>query len=97
MYERLDMSLTKNNLFPDEKLKKPSDSRRDVMVHVAVTIMDRRGQIKVIGEKENEICQFAAELDYKWVPLNAKQAKSMFEKLSRAAFDKMVAHGLIRF
>ena len=91
------MSLDNYNLFPDEKIKKVRGNKRDVMVHAAVTIMNRQKKIQVIGEKENEICQFAAELDADLLPMTEAQAKAMFEKISRACFDKMVLHGLIRY
>ena len=79
-----------------EKTKIVKGSSRDLMVHIAATIMPTKKGVLVVGEKCNEIGQFAVEVEATNVPMNEKQAKAMLEALSYKCFERMRAAGLIR-
>lgn len=79
-----------------ESIKRPSSRRRDVMVHVAVTILNRQNGVTVVGEKPNEICQYAVEIPATQFPIKMSWAKKTFEALTLHAYKKMLAFGLVR-
>jgi hypothetical protein len=71
---------------------------RDVMVHIAVTIMPDVEGNHVMGEKEREIGQFAARIPARWFKrgLTQTQARQMFQELTFKAFERMKLYGLTR-
>ncbi len=69
---------------------------RDVQIHAAVTIMPNKDNIAMIGEKENEIGQFAVQLDAKHVPVTEKQFRMAFASLCKTLEARARAAGLIR-
>lgn len=82
----------------DNVLRKPKGKARDVMIHVAVTIMGEQHGHRVMGEKDNEICQFAVRIDSQWLErgLTIDQVKKSFEALSFRALERMRVSGLTR-
>ena len=71
---------------------------RDVMVHIAVTVLNEQDGRIVAGEKEHELGQFAVRIPSKWFQrgLTGAQAKKMFEQLSARAYERMRVSGLTR-
>jgi ribosomal protein L6P/L9E len=89
--------MRQNNMLPDETIRARSlrDKKRDVMVHVAVTIMPRHKNIKVIGEDENEIGQWAADIPAPKTPMTKAQFAAMMNELAASAYLRMRSFGLI--
>lgn len=89
--------MKERNLAPDAFVSRiRGDSRRDIMVHVAVTQIDRYKGVKVLGEEDKELGQWAVEIPANHVPMTRAQAKAMFEKLTLHAYKRMMACNLIR-
>lgn len=82
----------------ENSMRKPRTKARDLMVHIAVTVMGEVDGRHVYGEKDNEIGQFAVRIPHKWVEkgLSMAQLKMVFEQLSFRAVERMRVSGLTR-
>lgn len=82
----------------ENSLRKPSTTARDVMVHIAVTVMGEVDGRHVMGEKDNEIGQFAVRIPHKWIQkgLTMEQLRVVMESLTLRAVDRMRVSGLTR-
>lgn len=79
----------------EKRLAMPG-KKRDVQVHAAITICPTMRSEIVIGEKENEIAQFAVQLDARYAPFTRNQVKLAFEGLAHHCIDKMRTAGLLK-
>jgi hypothetical protein len=71
-------------------------SSRDVQIHAAVTIVNRKNNVEVIGEKPLEIAQFAVQLDSKFAPFKRMHFEAAFKGLMEHCIEKARAAGLMR-
>lgn len=79
-----------------ETMRKGRGSRRDVMFHVAVTIMPTQDKIAILGEQENEITQLAVDIPFNKTPMTEVQFRAAMFALCEKALQKSRAAGLIR-
>lgn len=70
--------------------------KRDIQIHAAVTIMPNVNNVQLIGSKENEIAQFAVQIDARNVPLTHTELKVAFDGLYYHCLEKMRRHGLLK-
>lgn len=96
LYDKAKDELT--HLKKENTFKGPKTRARDVMVHIAVTIMNEYDGRQVAGERENEIGQFAVRIPAVWIQkgLTAAQCQKMFEELTYRAYERMRVSGLTR-
>jgi hypothetical protein len=80
----------------EHSMQRPKDSRRDVMIHAAVTITPHREGIQVVGEAENEICQFRCDFPYKAVPINEDNVRRHFSAMAEKCLIRMKVYGLLK-
>lgn len=71
---------------------------RDIMVNCAVTVVPRRNGVHDIGPsaEDFEVCQFAAEIFNKKLPLKESHARRMMEEISAKIIETMRHAGMIR-
>lgn len=69
---------------------------RDVMIHSAVTIMDKANGVKLIGEKEVEVIQLAAEWKANKTPVPEKYIRKAFSEMCEHSIQHMRRAGLVR-
>lgn len=69
---------------------------RDIQIHAAITVMPHKNSVAVIGEKDQEIAQFAVQLDAKFSPFTRAQFEKVFEGLFENCLVKARAAGLLR-
>lgn len=69
---------------------------RDVMVNTAVTIVPRCNHLEVIGEKDNEVCQFAFELPAKKLPFPERHLRLALAEQMNMILEKMRRAGMVR-
>lgn len=84
------------HLSAEDSFRKVTGKKRDVMIHIAVTIMPEVNEKRVIGEKENEICQFAVRVPAPKWPIKRSWCKTMMQELTLHAYRRMMAAGLVR-
>lgn len=70
--------------------------KQDVMLHAAVTMVPRKDGISLIGEKDQEVCQFAAELFARKLPYPESHARRAFDELKEGCIRRMREAGMIR-
>lgn len=75
---------------------KAAKSKRDVMIHTAVTIMGQTSGIEILGVKDDEICQFAGHWNGPTLPIPEHHVKHAFDEMAKACILRMRAYGLIR-
>jgi hypothetical protein len=75
---------------------KSSRGARDILVHTAVTINNSVGGIELIGVKDHEICQFAAEWQGRALPVPEHYVKEAFREMEALCIEKMRSYGLLR-
>jgi hypothetical protein len=69
---------------------------KDVMFHAAVTVVPRTNGVALIGDKDIELCQFAAEIPAKRMPLKESHARRAFDEMAEACIKRMRKAGMIR-
>lgn len=79
-----------------EIIRNPKGSKRDVQIHVAVTIMPAQAGVQILGEKENEITQLAVEVQFRYVPMTEDQFRRAFFALADKAIMKARFAGIVR-
>jgi hypothetical protein len=88
----------------NELLRVPHDAipmvkfakKRDVMLHAACTIMGTTEGIEIIGQKDEEICQFAVHIPARQMPKKESHIRRAFEEMCEMTLNKMRSHGLLR-
>lgn len=75
---------------------KAAKSKRDVMIHAAVTIMGQTSGIEILGVKDEEICQFAGHWNGPVLPIPEHHVRHAFKEMENACILRMRAYGLIR-
>lgn len=71
-------------------------ANKDVMLHSAVTIVKRKNGIEILGEKDIEVCQYAAEFLAKKWPVPEHHAKRAFDEMRDKCLEDMRAAGMLR-
>lgn len=75
---------------------KPKDSRRDIMLHSAVTIMNRYKGVELLSEQENEISQFAVEISADKIPIPEQHIRTAWNDMMERNISRMRAYGLVK-
>jgi len=69
---------------------------RDVLLHAAVTIVPRANGVPLLGMKDQELCQWAAELQGAKFPYKESHIKRAFDEMAAECIKKMRGAGMIR-
>lgn len=68
----------------------------DLMFHAAVTMVPRKNGIALIGQQDMEVCQFAAEIPFKKLPLKESHARRAFDEMKESCIQRMREAGFLR-
>ncbi len=71
-------------------------SSRDVMCHAAVTIVPRKNGLTIIGEKDQEVCQFAFELMARKLPWPERILREALNEQANMVLEKMRSAGMVK-
>lgn len=71
-------------------------SKRDVMFHAAVTIVPRSNGVHLVGQKDVEICQYAAEIHAKKTPIPEHHVRRAFAEMTARCIHDLRAAGLMK-
>jgi hypothetical protein len=76
-------------------------SSKDIQIHAAVTIMPNANNLPILDpdpekRKDQEIAQFAVQLDARFAPFTHHEVKTAFDGLFYHCLRKMRAAGLLK-
>jgi hypothetical protein len=70
--------------------------KRDVVVHMAVTVLPRVDGHTIFGEKERELVQFCFEIPARAFPARVSMLKKAFSELMTRGYQTLMKIGAVR-
>jgi len=70
--------------------------KRDIQIHMSVTITNRVNNVEIFGEKEKELPQLCIQVDARNAPVRKMDLQAAFANFYARALEQMREAGLLK-